>query len=165
MIAKKPPVVQPSPHVTAAGLGKYSGVAVGYVRESKLYASHAKKNHQRASKGLAQQEVSIETQITSLKELAEKHNLYLPDEYIFAERHTGSDEERPEYLRCEQFIEEIKPQAFLVHNTDRMAKNFGHTLVIAQKLRKQAGLPEEPTGLVSEESAGLVATLSSKVRS
>lgn len=137
MITKKPPVVQFAPHPITADLSKYSGVAVGYVRESKLYASHAKKNQQRASKGLAQQEVSIETQITSLKELAAKHNLYLPDEYIFSERHTGSDEDRPEYLRCEQFIQEIKPQAFLVHNTDRMARNFGHTLVIAQKLRKQ----------------------------
>jgi site-specific DNA recombinase len=137
MIAKKPSVVQFSPHPMTVDPGKYSGIAVGYVRESKLYASHAKKNQQRASKGLAQQEISIETQITSLKELAAKHNFYLPDEYIFSERHTGSDEDRPEYLRCEQFLQEIKPQAFLVHNTDRMARNFGHTLVIAQKLRKQ----------------------------
>jgi Mn-containing catalase len=36
---------------------------------------------------------------------------------------------------------------------------------IAQKLRKKAGLPDEPTGLVSEESQGLVGALTSKVRS
>jgi manganese catalase len=36
---------------------------------------------------------------------------------------------------------------------------------IAQKLRKQAGLPDEPTGLVSEESSDLVAALSGKTRS
>jgi hypothetical protein len=35
---------------------------------------------------------------------------------------------------------------------------------IAQKLRKQAGLPDEPTGHVSEESSDLVAALSSKTR-
>jgi Mn-containing catalase len=36
---------------------------------------------------------------------------------------------------------------------------------IAQKLRKQAGLPKEPTGQVSEESAELVETLVGKARS
>ena len=36
---------------------------------------------------------------------------------------------------------------------------------IAQKLRKQAGLPDEPTGQVSEESSDLVAALSGKTRS
>ena len=36
---------------------------------------------------------------------------------------------------------------------------------IAQKLRKQAGLPKEPTGQVSEESAELVDTLVGKARS
>ncbi len=36
---------------------------------------------------------------------------------------------------------------------------------IAQKLRKKAGLPDEPTGLVSEESQGLVGALTGKVRS
>jgi Mn-containing catalase len=35
---------------------------------------------------------------------------------------------------------------------------------IAQKLRKKAGLPNEPTGLVSEESQELVGALTSKVR-
>ena len=33
---------------------------------------------------------------------------------------------------------------------------------IAQKLRKQAGLPDEPTGLVSDQSADLTATLTSR---
>jgi Mn-containing catalase len=36
---------------------------------------------------------------------------------------------------------------------------------IAQKLRKQAGLPDEPTGQVSEESSDLVAALSGKTQS
>ena len=36
---------------------------------------------------------------------------------------------------------------------------------IAQKLRKQAGLPDEPLGNVSEESTGLLGALTSKVRS
>jgi manganese catalase len=35
---------------------------------------------------------------------------------------------------------------------------------IAQQLRKQAGLPDEPTGLVSDESTDLAATLTSKTR-
>jgi len=35
---------------------------------------------------------------------------------------------------------------------------------IAQKLRKKAGLPDEPTGLVSEESQELMGALTSKVR-
>jgi hypothetical protein len=36
---------------------------------------------------------------------------------------------------------------------------------IAQKLRKQAGLPDEPTGQVSEESSDLVAALSGRASS
>ncbi|HEY7198388.1 MAG TPA: manganese catalase family protein [Gaiellaceae bacterium] len=36
---------------------------------------------------------------------------------------------------------------------------------IAQKLRKKAGLPEQPTGVVSDESQGLVESLVGKVRS
>jgi hypothetical protein len=36
---------------------------------------------------------------------------------------------------------------------------------IAQKLRKQAGLPDEPTGHVSEESSDLVAALSGRASS
>jgi hypothetical protein len=36
---------------------------------------------------------------------------------------------------------------------------------IAQKLRKQAGLPDEPTGHVSDESSDLVAALGGKTRS
>jgi manganese catalase len=35
---------------------------------------------------------------------------------------------------------------------------------IAQQLRKRAGLPDEPTGLVSDESTDLAATLTSKTR-
>jgi hypothetical protein len=35
---------------------------------------------------------------------------------------------------------------------------------IAQKLREQAGLPEEPTGLVSDESADLVDVLAGKAK-
>lgn len=35
---------------------------------------------------------------------------------------------------------------------------------IAQKLREQAGLPKEPSGLVSEESADLVETLTGSTK-
>ena len=36
---------------------------------------------------------------------------------------------------------------------------------IAQKLRRQAGLPDKPTGVVSEESQGLVESLVGRVPS
>jgi hypothetical protein len=48
------------------------------------------------------------------------------------------------------------------HPAARALTGFLEITEIAQKLRKQAELPDEPLGLVSEESADLVATLAGK---
>lgn len=65
---------------------------------------------------------SVSAQVTNCRAYAELHNLYVPEEYIFREDHTGKALDRPEYSKIRLLIRERKIHAVIIAATDRLAR-------------------------------------------
>ena len=103
-------------------------------------------------------------------ERGEHLKLYRFSQEDFNEVHAVFNGPHPETGEELVVAEEIHPDAFPAHDLPPQPAVFApdyapeEIAAIAAKLRKQAGLPKEPTGFVSEESAGLAESLAAKLK-
>ncbi|MBI3412988.1 MAG: recombinase family protein [Candidatus Aenigmarchaeota archaeon] len=80
---------------------------------------------------------SLETQLERCLALAKAKGYEVPDEFIFKEDYSGATLDRPLLMHARLLLKEKKIDAFIVHSTDRLARNPIHIAIIAEECEKR----------------------------
>jgi DNA invertase Pin-like site-specific DNA recombinase len=82
---------------------------------------------------------SISTQIEACRALARREGYTVPESYVLTDDLSGTTMERPGLRQLRELIQAHVITAIIVHDPDRLSRNLGHQLLLAEEL-EQAGV-------------------------
>ncbi len=91
----------------------------------------------RVSTELQEKGYSLDGQVKAGLAYAEKHDIFVPGEYIFQESHTGTDIDRPVIQRIREIVAKDKRVKYvIVYSLDRLARTALGLLLLEKEFRK-----------------------------
>jgi len=82
---------------------------------------------------------SIATQIEACQALAKREGYTVPESYVLIDDLSGTTMERPGLRQLRELIQTHAITAIIVYDPDRLSRNLGHQLLLAEEL-EQAGV-------------------------
>jgi site-specific DNA recombinase len=89
-----------------------------------------------STKAQSKESISLDDQVKQMLGYAQRHQVTVPEEYVFQDTYSGLKAERPEYEKIRHLIRERKIDVLIIYSSDRHTREEIHGAIFRNELRR-----------------------------